>query len=256
MPVCAEIQGKERVIRMKQKKYRGLMLFMLGGLLLTGCQEAPYELTKEEEALIVSYSTHIVSKYNIYQKNGLTYLTEKEKEEKHTEAVKNSEIETNTEIKETISAGSDGASQAEGEAVTAKLSSVYQDTGLTISYQGSEIIDSYVDGTTYAAEPSSGKAFLVLNLLVENETKEAITFQNFGSGTSYSAKYVSESGKAFQAQSVMTLVSKEFSTYEGTIEAGTSVDMVLLFEIPADVTEVDSIVLKINRNEKVFEINL
>ena len=241
---------------MRQKRYRGLMLLMLGSLLFSGCQEAPYELTEEEEALIVNYSTHVVSKFNIYQKNGLTYVADKEESETEvdTEAVLDTEAsgENNANSSGTVSGSSENAE----ETVAATLTSIYEDTGLTITYAGHEIMDSYMESSAYAAKPSNGKTFLVLNLQVENQTEEAITFNNFGSGTSYSARYQMETGKMYNAPSVMTLMSKEFSTYEGTIEPQTTVEMVLLFEIPIETTEVDSLILKIDRNGKVFEINL
>ena len=67
-------------MKMKQKKWRGIILLLLGCLMLTGCGEAPYELTDEEQQLIVSYSAHVVSKFNRYQKDGLTHVPNLEEE--------------------------------------------------------------------------------------------------------------------------------------------------------------------------------
>lgn len=241
---------------MRQKKYQGLLLLMLGGLLLSGCGEAPYELTEEEEALIVSYSAHVVSKYNIYQKDGLVYVADDVEEEVETETEAATEAEEDTQSSAQMTGSTGSSAESAEEAVTATLSSIYADTGLTISYAGCEVADSYMDSSAYAAKPSNGKGFLVLYFTVKNQAEEAIEFNNFGSGISYSARYEMESGKLYNAPSVMTLVSNEFSTYEGTIEPQEAVEMVLLFEIPLETTEVDSLILKINRNAKVFEINL
>lgn len=241
---------------MRQKRYHGLVLLMLGSLVLGGCQEAPYELTEAEEALIVSYSSHIVSKYNIYQKDGLVYVADMSEEETvSTETVTEADTEQESVSSEVVS---DNVSSTENieETIKAALSAIYEDTGLSISYAGCQVADSYMDSSAYAARPSAGKAFLVLKLNVANETEEAIDFNNFGTGTTYSAKFVMESGSLYHAPSVISLVSNEFSTYEGTIESQSNVEMVLLFEIPADVTEIDSLILKIDRNAKVFEINL
>lgn len=238
---------------MRQKKYRGLLLLMLSTFVLGGCQEAPYELTETEEALIVSYSSHIVSKYNIYQKDGLVYVADKEEEDKPTEV----ETEADTEkepVSTEIAAGNTG--NGTQEAVKETLSSVFEDTGLVISYENYEVADSYMDGSVYAARPSVGKSFLILHLTVDNQTEEAIDFHNFGTGTGYSVKFQMEEDKWYHAPSVISLVSKEFSTYEGTIEAQQSTDMVLLFEIPQEITQINSLILKIDRNGKVFEINL
>ena len=66
---------------MKRKKCCGLIL-VLAVLMLTGCsQEALYELTEEEQQLIVNYSAHMVSKFNTYQKDGLTYVPQEDESE-------------------------------------------------------------------------------------------------------------------------------------------------------------------------------
>lgn len=243
---------------MKQKKYQGLLLLMLGTLVLGGCQEAPYQLTETEEALIVSYSSHIISKYNIYQKDGLVYVADSEEMD---EVPQKADTETNTEsdteqevINTEIVSGNVGGSTE--ETIKGELDSVYGDTGLTISYETCEIADSYMDNSMYAARPSVGKNFLIIHLSVENQTEEAIEFQNFGSNTNYSANFQMDDGKWYLAPSVISLVSNEFSTFEGTIGAGETKDMVLLFEIPQQTSEINSLILKINRNGKNFEINL
>lgn len=242
---------------MRQKRYRGLLLLMLGALVFGGCQEAPYELTEEEEALIVSYSSHIVSKYNIYQKDGFAYVAdEKEEVKMPTETVTEIRTEQESVSSEVISDNGGESKENVEEAIKTALSAIYEDTGLMVSYEGCQITDSYMDGSAYAARPSFGKKFLVLKLNVENQTLENIDFQNFGSGGGYSVKFLMDSGNWYHAPSVISLVSNEFSTYEGEIGAQSSVEMVLLFEVPIEVTEINSLILKIDRNEEVFEINL
>ena len=239
---------------MRQKKYHGMLLLMLGTLVFGGCQEAPYELTEKEEALIVSYSAHVVSKYNVYQKDGLIHVWDEEEETKKPEDVTTeADTEKETSDAENIFGNSDTGTQ---ESVKGTLRSIYEDTGLNITYKEYEIADSYMDGKVYAAKPSVGKKFLILHISVENPTNEAITFNNFGSGTSYSVKFNDEEGNGYHTSSVISLVSNEFSTYEGVVEAQKAVDMVLLFEIPQKTTEIDSLILRINKDEKVFEINL
>ena len=239
---------------MRQKKYRGLLLLMLGTLVLGGCQEAPYELTEAEEALIVSYSSHVVSKYNIYQKDGLVYVADREEDtKKPADVTTEADTEKEPVSTETVSGNAGGSTE---ETTKAALSAIYEDTGLVISYDKCEIADSYMDGSAYAARPSVGKSFLILHLAVENQTEEAIEFHNFGSGIGYSVKFQMEDEKWYHAPSVISLVSNEFSTYEGIVEAQNKTDMVLLFEIPQEVMEINSLILKIDRNGKVFEINL
>ncbi len=228
-------------MKMKQRKWRGAVLTVLGCLMLTGCGEAPYELTDEEQQLIVSYSAHVVSKYNRYQKDGLMHVPNLEEElAMDTEDVPETEIVPETEQ----------------PADKTTFDTVFADTGLTFTYLGNEVTASYMENAAYAVKAGNGKNLLVLKLKVENPTEEAIAVDNMASGDVYSAKYVMESEKVYHAKSVMTLLLNDFTTYEGTIEPQEAVEAVIVFEIPAETTEVEKVDLIIERNGKKFEINL
>lgn len=246
------------VMKMKQKKCRGLLFLLLASLMLTGCgiQEAPYELTEEEQQLIVSYSAHVVSKFNRYQKDGLTYVPDVEETEEVEVIPETEQPEVDTEIVSNENSEGTVSTEMEETAEEATLNSVFADMGLTFTYQGNEVTDSYMEDASYAVNAGYGKKLLVLKVQVENQTEEAITIDNLTAGDTYSAKYVMESGKAYNAKSVMTLLINDFTTFEGTIEPQTVVDMVIVFEIPDETTEVKDLTLKINRSGNIFQINL
>jgi len=48
----------------------------------------------------------------------------------------------------------------------------------------------------------------------------------------------------------------DFTTYEGTIEPQEVVEMVIVFEIPAETESVEEVELKIEKNGEKFQINL
>ena len=253
-------------MKMKQRKWRGMILLVLGCLMLTGCGEAPYELTDEEQQLIVSYSAHVVSKFNRYQKDGLTHVPNLEEEladeqevvpEK--EEVPETELATETEQLEGTTpenGETTEATEVEEPADETTLDSVFADMGLTFSYLGNEVTASYMEDDSYAVNASFGKNLLVLKLKVENLTEEAILVDNMAAADKYSAKYVMESGKVYNAKSVMTLLLNDFTTYEGTIEPQAALEMVIVFEIPIETTAVEKVELKIERNGENFQINL
>lgn len=254
---------KGMVMKMMQKKYRGIVLLLLGSLMLSGCgmQEAPYDLTEEEQQLIVSYSSHVVSKYNSCQKDGLTYVPEIDEpvlESTEMEVVPESETEQeeNTEIVNSEAEEVVQNTAVEPNVEDTTLDSVFADTGLTFTYLGNEVTASYMEDDTYSVNAGLGKSLLVVKLKVENLTEEAITIDNMTSGDVYSAKYVMESGKLYNAKSVMTLLLNDFTTYEGTIESQSAVEMVIVFEIPAETTVIDEFELNVERNDKYFRINL
>ena len=47
-------------------------------LLLGGCGTQMYDLSEDEENLVVQYSAHILAKYNIEQKDGMTAASSEE----------------------------------------------------------------------------------------------------------------------------------------------------------------------------------
>ena len=60
---------------------------------MTGCGTKIYDMTDEEQQLIVNYSAYALSKHNIYQPDGMTSATEAETEEQDNSAAQ-SETET------------------------------------------------------------------------------------------------------------------------------------------------------------------
>ena len=248
-------------MKMKQKKCRGLLLLVLGCLMLTGCGEAPYELTDEEQQLIVSYSSHVVSKFNRYQKDGLTYVPDVEEEVPETEVVTETEQipETEDVQENTESIGTENSvesTEVEEPAEETTMDSVFEDMGVTFTYLGNEVTDSYMEDDTYAVNAGIGKKLLVLKFNLENHTEEEIVLDNMASDDVYSAKYIMESGKAYNAKAVMTLLMNDFTTYEGVIEPEKAMEVVIVFEIPAETVSVEHLELKIQRNDNIFQINL
>ena len=55
---------------MKGSRMRIAAVLFVAAVTLSGCGEALYELTPEEQAAIVSYASHTVAKFNNYQKDG------------------------------------------------------------------------------------------------------------------------------------------------------------------------------------------
>lgn len=235
----------------------------MGCLMLSGCgiQEAPYELTEEEQKLIVSYSAHVVSKFNNYQKDGLTFIPEIKEEEpvKPVETIPESEQQENLPdfgMTEDATVSTGGEPAPEQPSAQATLNSVYAETGLNITYVGCEVTGSYMQDSTYAVNAGYGKKLLVVKLNVENLTEEAVEMNNLTSGDTFSANFVMDSGSKYNAKSVLTLLENDFTTFEGTIEPQTAVETVMVFEVPAETETVEGIVLKVNKNGKSFQINL
>ena len=59
---------------MKGSRMRIAAVLFVAAVTLSGCGEALYELTPEEQAAIVSYASHTVAKFNNYQKDGEIFV--------------------------------------------------------------------------------------------------------------------------------------------------------------------------------------
>ncbi len=201
------------------KKHRRLcrMVLVALSLLLVGCGGTPlYELTAEEEALIVQYAAHFVSKYNIYQKDGLTVYIEKTEEDTSdgTEDSENSENLTPEVVKpENIIA-----------------TGLKLPKGLKLSYVENTINDHVIEDGGYADANTgelSGFTFYIMHFRMSNDTDADIEVSNVLSEISFKLK----SGSIVASSTPCGGLKSDLSTYHGTVPAGESVDVMLLFTI-------------------------
>ncbi len=230
------------------KKNIGVLLALLlaNTCVLSGCIVTPLtELTDEENKIISTYSAKVVAKYNVYQKDGLngTLPTETEEEQKVKEETEETEeieetSETKKEDKSTESKktkddseseknDSSGSSSQTPETTLAKL--IGHENDVTVTFSGTTSKKSYIQNGVYSVTAKSGRIYAVVNLKLTNTSGANITLDNMASNISITAKI---GGKTYNA--AKTLLNNDFLTYSGTLAANSSVDTVMLFEIPKD----------------------
>lgn len=215
---------------MKNKRIRLFTVIFAMLFVLTGCAEPLHELTEEEEELIVHYSAYAVAKYNIYQKDGMTSAELSEDDMNETEENTESEeiTQDNTGVNGTTGQGntSKDESSANPKATTSLAKAVGQEN-LTVTYNGLEVSEHYQEGGYYSLDAESGRTYLIMNFTLKNSTQSEQTVDAFTSEHSYS---IDISGKNYSEKK--TFLTYSLSTYQGTLDAGKSVDVVLLFEVP------------------------
>lgn len=210
--------------KFKRFLYIGVATMML---FLTGCGTQLYEMTPEEEDLIVHSAAYFVAKHNIQQKDGVNGVPLPESfEEEETE----SESEQETEGDGVSGEVEDSSKPAENEVTLAELIG-HKDT-LKVSFEGSYVENNYMEGSAYIVDADAGKTFYVMKFKMTNITKEDVVVDN--ASKSPIVKLVSE---AVTVKSEVTFLTKDFSTYQGTIKAGESVETILLFEVSESVAE-------------------
>ncbi len=227
---------------MRRTRIQMMAAALFAAALMSGCGEKPYELTEKEEALIVDYSAHVVAKYNAYQKEGLTMVFPEE-----TEAAEDSMTAAEETLPEQ-SAGAEVSSETAEPPVTedtqtqeetyvpASWNEVLAVPGIEVSYVGASLADSYMEADYYALYPDAGKQYLLLQVDVRNTGSEPVELNSLPGADAFTVRL----GQDITATAQQTVLTDDFSSLAGTINAGETKKAVLFFQIPAEVTAVEN----------------
>lgn len=198
-------------------------------LFLTGCGAELYELTAEEEDLIVHSAAYFIAKHNMQQKDGVNGypLPDSFDEESDTES------ETESEDISGGNGSNDGTQKPKpSEDVVTLAELIGHKDDLKITYEGSKVTNTYMEGSAYLVDAEKGKTFYVMKFKLTNTTDQEIEVNN--ATKSPIVKLVSD---VVTVKSEVTFLTSDFSTYKGTIGAGESVDTILLFEVSESVAD-------------------
>lgn len=216
---------------------------------LTGCGTKIYDMTDAEQSLIANYSAYVVAKHNIYQQDGMTNATEDTEDTEKVDEV--SPDNSHSQDNKTSEAGNDKSSNSQKEPAASqeKKVSLAEATGygsLDITYNGATESDVYNEGSYYSVTAESGNTFAIMKFTLKNPTGEDINVDMFGNARTYKATF--PDGKEYTAEG--TFLTYSLNTFQGTVKAGGSVDVVLLFKIPQG-TACDNITMSVIKdNEK------
>ena len=248
---------------MKSSKWKMTAILLAAAFLLSGCGEALYEMTPEEEAAIVSYASQVLSKYNKYQRDGEVYIgedtpepetekaqTEEEpdvKEEDSTQETPKADAQTPEESPEADSQ----APLGEGEGLSSINAAL--DLGVVqAEYTGNSLCATYEKSDTYVVDAPAGKQLLAVNVKLTNPSNQDLQIDILSMTPAFGAAV---NGAVF-VPAQTTILPNDLSTYQGKIAAGESLDTVLLFEIPQEIQEISSIQLKIRMAGAEHTVNL
>lgn len=237
---------------MTGKRIKIMASVLVAATVMTGCGTKIYDMTDEEQQLIVNYSAYALSKHNIYQPDGMTSATESETEEQDTSAT---ETETETADEKTSEKtdtgqenGNSGQSQQTAQETkptmqTVSLAQAIGYEGLSVSYAGLTTEETYKEGSYYSMEAGAGNTYAVLKFTLSNTTGADMNVDLFTNTGKYRAAF--SGGKEYEAEG--SFLTYALNTFQGTIAAGQSVDVVLLFKVPQD-TVCDSVTMSVEKD--------
>nr|MBP7386350.1 DUF4352 domain-containing protein [Lachnospiraceae bacterium] len=105
--------------------------------------------------------------------------------------------------------------------------------GIDTQYTGAEFATVYQQNSSYMVEPDAGNKYLVLHFHLENAGTEAVACDMLSRKVSFRVTL----NDSVEAVAQVTILLNDFGTYQGTIEAGSGTDTVLLFEVPESTPE-------------------
>ena len=238
-----------------KKAYGIAVIIMAVTFAMSGCGTQVPDMTEEQTALVTEYATNLLIKYNKLDNRNLLddeQLAEAEKKEAE-EAEKQRKKEeaaqaylaaqNETEAEQSQGDSADNSSSAGNSNAISDLAAFYGLDGFSISYSGYDLCTSYPDDSRedyfMAMDATEGKQLCIVKFAVSNVSSEAIDFDMFEKRAVF---YLTIDGSdKVQVQS--TLLLDDLASYKGMIEAGSTEDMILVFEISDIVTQVGSMEL-------------
>lgn len=233
------------------KKY-GYFLFyiVLISAILCGCGSKLPELSETEEAVVTEYATNLLVKYSPIADRTLLNATELEAEiakevEENERLLKTKELEKtylqtmNSDKGMDNTVNTDSKEQDETVSVPQKtVSEFIAEDSISINYASYSLCDSYPDNSVedffMAMDATDGHQLCVVKFSVENMSASEQELNMLNKQGRYSLRI--DGGKIVQAQS--TLLMDDLSSYVGTLPANGKEQLVLIFEVPKDVSQV------------------
>lgn len=221
----------------KQKIFCSIAL--TGLIFLSGCASFP-EMTEEQEEAIVEYAAGLLIQNMKDYDSRLVDLSLYADPEIIPEETPQPESGGMDEVADT-----EKVDVVEGE-VYGTIDSLLVPEGVTLTYTGSSIADTYPDDDSgepfFALDATTGNKLLVLKFAMTNTTGEEQTIDVFG----VSPKCTVIVNGTEKKHTLSTMLLDDLSTYAGTLATGEEVSLVLLVEMETAVLEqVESIELKV-----------
>lgn len=227
---------------MKKNRLAAGALALAVSITACGCGDQIYELTEEEEAVIVHYAAHAVSKFNKRQTEGIQnvavlkmQMEQKEKEAKEQkEREKRQEEQEKEQNKQPEDAQSsqeqtpdNPAAQPEETVDYVSLSQALKLGGVNAVYRKYEVTPSYQASASYMVRANSGNELLVLYVDLKNSGSKTAKCDILSKMPSFRLKVNGE----LSVSADTTILLNDLGTYQGNIKAGNKARTVLVFQM-------------------------
>lgn len=224
-----------------------LVVAMMFGV--AGCGDELIELTQEEREQIVQFSAHIIGEFNKNQTEGYTALNKKQLDKiKHPEKYENKKPDVSPPEVSDQDTDNQGDETKEGTVIA--LSDVVGISGVEVSYQGFDVCKDYMESDVFSMSAKQGNKYVVVSVALKNTRSKDVSVDLLSKNLSLFLNVGDERIKAST-----TLLSNDFTTYEGKVKSGKKIKLVIVFEVSKKVADkLQKIELQVENNNSISTI--
>lgn len=249
---------------MKRDYIKGVVAATAIVTLLTGCGSSMPYMTSEQEWMIGEYAALTLLRYDANNRSRLVPYEQVEERKQKLLAIKERE-----ELKEMLQQQTENANPTEDTPEIIAGEDTVSNTvgtigaffglpeGVTVSYTGSEVCDSYPeDGSEsdyFTLDAAAGKKLLVLKFNISNQSQEEQLVDILSQSTAIQIKV----NGSVTRSALVTMLMNDLSTYRATVAVGESVETVLLTELDEDTAaNLSAVTLQLSNGTNTYAVQL
>ncbi|MDE7312562.1 MAG: DUF4352 domain-containing protein [Eubacterium sp.] len=252
---------------MKKNRLAAGALAFAVSITACGCGEQVYEMTNEEEAAVVHYSAHAVTKFNKRQSEGIKDVAllkammeqqEKEAEErKEQEEQEQQQQQAQQQEEEKKPADSTAAPSEESDSKAQEkyvsLGKALGLSGVDAVYRGYELVSAYQASQSYMVRANSGNELLVVHVNLKNGGSKTAECNILSKMPSFRLTVNGE----LNVNADTTILLNDLGTYQGRIKAGKKAQTVLIFQVKkGSVKSIDTMEMEVTVNGSGSKVQL
>lgn len=249
-------EGYNMLLQTMRKKCFVLIMVFLFLFWLTGCGESVIpEMTKDEMQRVGEYAAITLMKYDANHRSRLVELPEETVPEQKPSATPEPVQEPSGADSLEDTPISDFTTDA-AERYDTMEEALNLGQGISVVYKGNIICDGYPTnreiGTIYVPAAKDSK-LLALEFTISNSTGTEQRIDILSKNLSF----VAVLNEKYKKTALVPVLLNDMSSYEGILQDGESMDVVLLFQTEEEIAALtEKIVLKIKNDRKIYTIQL
>lgn len=251
---CKRSADKGGIITIMKKTNLLLLSIFIMAIMMCGCGSTLPEMSENEQAYVTEYATNLLVKYSTVANRELLNEIQMEREiaeeaEERERLLKTKELE-----KVYLQAAEDGRQVGDDvedeerndaeEAVTSlpqkSVSEFFAEDSISIDYSSYDLCESYPEESSedffMAMDATDGHQLCIVRFAVTNQSSSDQSLDMLNKQGRFSLRM--DDGTIVSAQS--TLLMDDLSAYVGTIPAGEALELILVFEVPDDISQMGS----------------